>query len=179
MPTNLLTVSQTAAQLDVSPATVRRYATEFSDHLSSNATPPPGATRRFTPEDIQVMRVARNQLGLGETYETVNSLLDTVAIEPLSTPQGDHSSTPATTGQENAAYLATITKTAESLTAAFESATASVRETTAAIREATAQAAQLEARREARESRAERLQWAMLAVLTVATVAAVLLLAIR
>jgi DNA-binding transcriptional MerR regulator len=86
MPVNPLTVSQVAAQLQLSPATVRRYGQEFPDHLSPGATPPPGTSRKYTPEDVAILRAARDLLASGETYTDVNRLLDTVAIDATPDP---------------------------------------------------------------------------------------------
>ena len=86
MPANPLTVSQVAAQLQLSPATVRRYGQEFPAHLSPGATPPPGTSRKYTPEDVAILRAARDLLASGERYEDVNRMLDTVAIDATPDP---------------------------------------------------------------------------------------------
>ena len=83
MPDNpsLLTVGQVAQELDLSAQSVRRYAHEFRDHLGPDANPGHGATRQFTPEDVQVMRAAKRFLMSGLTYEVTNERLDLVSID--------------------------------------------------------------------------------------------------
>ena len=82
----LLTVGQVAQELDLSAQSVRRYAHEFRDHLGPDANPGHGATRQFTPEDVQVMRAAKRFLMSGLTYETTNQRLDLVSIDVPSDP---------------------------------------------------------------------------------------------
>ena len=88
MPDNpsLLTVGQVAQELDLSAQSVRRYAHEFRDHLGPDANPGHGATRQFTPEDVQVMRAAKRFLMSGLTYEVTNERLDLVSIDVPSDP---------------------------------------------------------------------------------------------
>ena len=88
MPDNpsLLTVGQVAQELDLSAQSVRRYAHEFRGHLGPDANPGHGATRQFTPEDVQVMRAAKRFLMSGLTYETTNQRLDLVSIDVPSDP---------------------------------------------------------------------------------------------
>ena len=157
MPTNTFTVTQTATQLDVSPATVRRYAAEFAADLSADATPPPGAIRRFTPEDVQVMRIARNQLALGETYETVRAILATVTLEPLPTLQEP----------PGAPIVSALTFDPLPIVAALQSTLDGLAD---AVNRGIDQAAELERRRAAAQLRAERLELALLIVLAVAVV---------
>ena len=93
MPTNAhavtnLTVAQAAETLDVSPQTMRRYSWEFRNYLSADATPPPGGTRFFTQDDIQILGYARRQLLAGETYERTCEYLETVSLDPIPDPVG-------------------------------------------------------------------------------------------
>ena len=69
MPANPLTVSQVAAQLQLSPAI--------------DATPDPGGTRFYSPDDIQILGYARRQLLAGETYERTCEYLETVSLDPI------------------------------------------------------------------------------------------------
>ena len=121
MPANPITytVSQTAESLDVSPATIRRYAAEFAGSLSPGATPPRGATRRFTSEDVQILRFARNQLELGETYENVRPLLDSVAID--ATPDPNPTAAPLADLQPIAHALTTVSTRIDSLDTLLQS----------------------------------------------------------
>ena len=85
MPANHATVlnytpSQVAQMLGTSTNTIRRYAAEFSGHLSPGAAPAPGAVRSFTAEDVAVLRAARAHLVAGQTYERVNVMLETVVV---------------------------------------------------------------------------------------------------
>ena len=88
MPTNAhavtkLTVAQAAETLDVSPQTMRRYSWEFRNYLSADATPDPGGTRFYSPDDIQILGYARRQLLAGETYERTCEYLETVSLDPI------------------------------------------------------------------------------------------------
>lgn len=66
--------------------TIRKYCQEFAGHLSEDATPSKGATRRFSPRDVQVLRAAREMLASGKVYSEVNGLLGTVDFEQDSEP---------------------------------------------------------------------------------------------
>lgn len=171
MPTNTFTVTQTATQLDVSPATVRRYAAEFAADLSADATPPPGAIRRFTPEDVQVMRIARNQLALGETYETVRAILATVTLEPLPNLQ-EPPGAPIVSAStfDPLPIVAALQSTLDGLTSTMDGLTSRVDGLADAVNRGIDQAVELERRRAAAQFRAERLQLALLIVLAVAVV---------
>ena len=88
MPTNAhavtrMTVAQAAEALDVSPQTMRRYSWEFRNYLSADATPDPGGTRFYSPDDIQILGYARRQLLAGETYERTCEYLETVSLDPI------------------------------------------------------------------------------------------------
>lgn len=71
----MLSVSQMARYLGVSPGTVRNYSREFTDHLSPLATPRLGEPRRFAEDDLRVMATAKSLLGEGLTYEQVRGQL--------------------------------------------------------------------------------------------------------
>ena len=65
MPDDTLTVADVAELLAVSGPTIRRWAGEFAPHLSSLATPPAGAQRFFTHDDVRLLLYCKRRLGLG------------------------------------------------------------------------------------------------------------------
>lgn len=60
--------------LGVTGVTVRHYVKEFRQFLSAGATS--DTNRKFTPEDVQVLKVARSLLSEGFTYEEVRHQLE-------------------------------------------------------------------------------------------------------
>lgn len=85
------TPKQVAQMVGTSTNTIRRYAHEFRGHLSPDANPTPGGHRRFTAEDVAILRAARGHLVAGQTYERVNHLLETVVVDvdPAQTVAGE------------------------------------------------------------------------------------------
>lgn len=77
MSDKLLTPQAVTAELDISPATLRRWADSFADYLSAGASPAPGSGshRRYTPEDQEVLELVKELLAEGLTYEEVNQQL--------------------------------------------------------------------------------------------------------
>ena len=78
------TVSQTANMLNTSAATVRRWAGQFSEHLSGVATPPQSQERFFTRDDIRALCYARDRLKRGVGVAVVNEELSTATLPPWS-----------------------------------------------------------------------------------------------
>jgi DNA-binding transcriptional MerR regulator len=60
---------------DVSSETVRRWAEEFEEYLSPNASPGKGRTRLFTAEDLQVFALVSEYKNVGKTYTDVHVAL--------------------------------------------------------------------------------------------------------
>lgn len=72
----LLTPQAAAGELDVSPATLRRWADEFGDFLSPVASPGERrGHRRYTEADMDVLRQVKQLLAEGLTYEQVRQRL--------------------------------------------------------------------------------------------------------
>lgn len=96
----MLTVSDVAGRLGISAGTVRNYTSQFADHLSPEATPPPGQPRRFTDEDLRVMATAKSLLAEGLTYDQVRErlaegvhLVEEVEVPPTPEPEPERTET--------------------------------------------------------------------------------------
>jgi len=68
-----------AGELDVSPATLRRWSQRFVDFLSPEATSSEdGRThRRYTDDDLTTLRIVKELMNNGMTYEQVHQHLST------------------------------------------------------------------------------------------------------
>ena len=65
-------------ELDISPATLRRWADEFADYLSAEANPGQGGGhRRYTDSDVQTLWKIKALMNDGATYEQVRQQLIT------------------------------------------------------------------------------------------------------
>lgn len=84
------TVKEIADEIGVSLDTVRRYSRRFARHLSDDAAPEPGTMRLFTPADLYVLRIARQQMRSGKTYEDVDLFLGFVEV-PKEAQEQPHS----------------------------------------------------------------------------------------
>ncbi len=73
-----------AKELDISPATLRRWADEFSDHLSQRTDSGQGRShRRYTDKDLETLQVIKELMNQGVTYEQARQQLDNqVAVAP-------------------------------------------------------------------------------------------------
>lgn len=66
-----------ARELDVSPATLRRWADEFADYLSTGADSAQGRShRRYTDQDIATLTFIKELMNNGLTYEQVRLQLN-------------------------------------------------------------------------------------------------------
>lgn len=74
------TVKEIADEIGVSLDTVRRYSRQFARHLSEDASPAPGTMRLFTQADLYVLRIARQQMRAGQTYEQVDEYLVNIEV---------------------------------------------------------------------------------------------------
>ena len=68
-------VGAVADLFDVSTETIRRWAMEFEDYLSSNANPDSGQTRIFMEEDLQVFALIAETKDRGGTYDDAHARL--------------------------------------------------------------------------------------------------------
>ena len=74
--------NEIATELDLSPSTLRRWSNEFADFLSAPAgrpEPEPGsrmAHRRYTDQDLEVLRTVKHLLSDGMTYVQVARRLE-------------------------------------------------------------------------------------------------------
>jgi DNA-binding transcriptional MerR regulator len=66
-----------AGELDVSPATLRRWSQKFSDYLSQQATNSGRGKshRRYTDNDLTTLRIVKELMSNGMTYEQVHQQL--------------------------------------------------------------------------------------------------------
>ena len=65
-----------ARELDVSPATLRRWSDEFADYLSSGANSAQGKShRRYSEHDIATLATIKELMNNGMTYEQVRQQL--------------------------------------------------------------------------------------------------------
>ncbi len=88
-----------ARELDVSPATLRRWSDEFADYLSRGADSAQGRShRRYSDQDMATLTVIKELMNNGMTYEQVRQQLahhqmrSTEPTAPLSAdfePEGD------------------------------------------------------------------------------------------
>jgi DNA-binding transcriptional MerR regulator len=68
-------------ELDISPATLRRWADEFADYLSTEANPVQGGGhRRYTEADVQTLWEIKELMNGGATYEQVRRQIAKPAI---------------------------------------------------------------------------------------------------
>lgn len=72
----LRTPQAVTQELDISSATLRRWAEEFAEFLSSEASSAQGKShRRYTEQDVQTLQVIKALLNDGLTYEQVRQQL--------------------------------------------------------------------------------------------------------
>lgn len=69
----MATPTEVSEQLDIPPATLRRYVSLFGDHLSEEAKLPRG--RQFGDEDLEVLARIRTMLSDGSSVEDVQTAL--------------------------------------------------------------------------------------------------------
>ena len=67
--------SKAAEKLDVSPSTVRRWASVFGPHLSAYAAPEAGQRRAFTEDDIATFARVKDLLAAGLSEDQVSAQL--------------------------------------------------------------------------------------------------------
>lgn len=85
------------AYLGLSPAGIRNYCQHYSRYLSTEATPDPGMTRRFTLADIKLFAYVRDRTNQGTTHlqilpEIENGALDSFEWDiPASSAYSAHS----------------------------------------------------------------------------------------
>ena len=74
---SLLRTPQAVSQeLDISSATLRRWADEFADYLSTDANSDQGKShRRYSDQDVEALRAIKDLLNTGLTYEQVHQQL--------------------------------------------------------------------------------------------------------
>ncbi len=98
-------VGQVADILQVSGATVRRWARAFDKHLSDQANPGTGIAREFIADDVRVMAYAKARLERGVSLELVAEELTTAVLPSWASIVGERAATPA----DSAALALTMT----------------------------------------------------------------------
>lgn len=90
----MFTTGHVTSLFDISRTTLANWCSQFEEYLSPTANPPQGAHRRFTEDDIRVLRLVHRQKRAGMTYESIHASLamgqrdelpehiDTTAITP-------------------------------------------------------------------------------------------------
>ncbi len=95
-----LTPQAVARELDVSPATLRRWADEFSDYLSQKAASAQGRShRRYTDEDLETLLAVKELMNSGMTYEQARQQL----AQFTAPPEQDESISPEYSVDDSAA----------------------------------------------------------------------------
>jgi len=78
----MYTPGQVSDMLDIPSSTLRRYAKEFSSHLSEEAQEP-GRKRRYIELDLVILARARKLLNTGQSPKEVNKMLFVVEDQEL------------------------------------------------------------------------------------------------
>lgn len=73
----MYTPDQASEMLKIPSSTLRRYANQYSSHLSEHATKQ--HRRRYTEQDIAILARARELLNEGKSPDQVNNLLSVVS----------------------------------------------------------------------------------------------------
>jgi DNA-binding transcriptional MerR regulator len=76
----LITPKQCADMIEVSPATLRRYAKSFKKHLSKSAK---GKRRQYTQQDLAVLTQAKNYIRGGTSIKRTNKLLGSAVVDEV------------------------------------------------------------------------------------------------
>ncbi|MCS6845758.1 MAG: helix-turn-helix domain-containing protein [Caldilineales bacterium] len=90
----ILRPAEAAEALSVSPATLRRWSRRFAPFLNAAETTGEGGHRRYTPEDLATLRLIKEQLEAGATYDEVEEALRRSAADGAS-PAAPRPSAPA------------------------------------------------------------------------------------
>ena len=69
------TVTELARAFDVTPPTIRRWTSEFSDSLSDYANAPKGKTREYTDNDAAILAKVAEMRRVNADYETISAAL--------------------------------------------------------------------------------------------------------
>lgn len=77
------TVNEAAKALSISKASVRNYVERYGVYLSETATPGPGLTRRFTNEDMALLKHVADKLKAGHNHEHI---LETIEADIAALP---------------------------------------------------------------------------------------------
>lgn len=77
------TVGQVADLLDASGSTVRRWANEFSEHLSGGANPGKGTARQFTDDDLRILGYVASRTAAGVPVAEIARELPTAPLPSL------------------------------------------------------------------------------------------------
>lgn len=101
-PTN--TPHATAAMLEITPVTLRRWCEYHAEHLSPGANPQAGKARRFTGRDLEVFKHVRSLRALGLTVSDINEQLQALTFAVVDNDEqsaADSSELAPTTAQDS------------------------------------------------------------------------------
>jgi len=70
----------TAAMLEITPVTLRRWCEYHAEHLSTGTNPPTGKARRFTGRDLEILKHVRSLRALGLTVADINEELQSLTF---------------------------------------------------------------------------------------------------
>jgi len=77
----------TAAMLEITPVTLRRWCEYHAAHLSPVANPLPGKARRFTGRDVEVLKHVRSLRARGLTVNDINEQLAGLTFAVIDTDE--------------------------------------------------------------------------------------------
>jgi len=77
----------TAAMLDITPVTLRRWCEYHAGHLSTVANPLSGKARRFTGRDVEVLKHVRSLRAQGLTTADINEQLAGLTFAVIDTDE--------------------------------------------------------------------------------------------
>jgi DNA-binding transcriptional MerR regulator len=104
-----------AKELDISPATLRRWSDEFADYLSRGADSAQGRShRRYSEHDITTLTTIKELMNNGMTYEQVRQQLVNRFTVPAESTLHLSPDPPVKDDFENSEYLAEINPNEES-----------------------------------------------------------------
>ena len=75
----IYTPAQVAAQLSISPQTLRRWSALWASALSASAAPGPGQRRAYTDGDLAILRHAQRMIAGGQSVADIAAALPTIA----------------------------------------------------------------------------------------------------
>ena len=108
MPT-LFSVKAAAAITGVSPQSIRSYTGTYARYLSTEATPAQGKERKFTRDDLRLIKFVYQAIGRGNvTHEQVQQQLEQGDLDSFDWEPQDAPSTASDPPQDAGSYLVPV-----------------------------------------------------------------------